>query len=367
MNLTKTPIPCENLKPIHNPSSGQGSLRSVSKAAQQRICSLSKKQMNCSDIHVQLASAKRMGENQIATALRTLLINGYAVTKVHRLSTSATVISVQKRDLLGGLARSVVLFANNPSKNVLEMLSRTAAENGAQSLIVTTSVLEVLDQQNVPVLVPEKFFCLLGGEIRSALLTRDDLPEVFDALGHNRAYPGLTTSPDELLEDYVKEGLQFLLDSRAHRYGQERLFESLPDGLVLGRKGLNLYFDTKAYENGFHPTADDIKRFASYVTDFNQRYEGFVGRLHCFLVVSGHFNGGGNALETKASDFYSFCSTRLCHITGKDLGQIISNIQKRCRNRTAVNWRKVLSQLLIKPDSVMKEISRIEKDNVIGA
>jgi hypothetical protein len=194
---------------------------------------------------------------------------------------------------------------------------------------------------------------------------RDDLPDVLDAFGHNRTYTGFTGDPDDLLEDYVAEGLQFLLESRAYWYGQDRLFESVPDGLVLAPT-LNLYFDGKAYEKGFHPSADDIKRFATYVNEFNTRYAPLVGgRLHCFLVVSGTFTGSANALEEKANEFYSLCATKLCHMTARNFGLIIKGVREHCGSRSAINWIKVFSRLIIEPASVTDELRRIKKDNVV--
>ena len=300
------------------------------------------------------------GDGDLPRALRTLLVNGYAVTEVKRVSKTASILCVEKRDRIGGLARSAILLADNPPANVVEMLSAIANETHSQPLVVTPAMIPFSQ-----VVTPQKFFDLLGGEIRSDRLMRDDLPNLLDALGHNRSVEGCVGKPDDLLEEYVKEGLQFLLEAPAYRYGQDRLFESLPDGLVLARSQLNLYFDAKAYEKGFHASADDIKRFAAYVNDFNARYSRHVGRLFCFLVVSGSFSGSQNALEEKANEFYSICGTKMCHITGKDFGAVIMIVRKTANFRSALNWTKIFSRLLIAPGALEEEIERIRKDNVI--
>ena len=301
-----------------------------------------------------------MAEGQLASALRTLLVNGYVVTEVNRISQNAAILSVEKRDRLGAVARSAILLAESPTNNVTEMLSTIARANNAQALVITTANIS-----HKPVMTPERFYELLGGEIRSDRLMRDDLPDVLDTFGHNRTFAGFTGDPDDLLEDYVKEGLQFLLESRAHRYGKDRLFESLPDGLILARPSLNLYFDAKAYEKGFHPSADDIKRFAAYVNEFNARYASYVGRLHSFLVVSGTFSGSEKALEEKANEFYSICSTKLCHITAKNFGLIIKLVREHSNTRSAINWVKIFSRLVIDPAAVAEELQRIKKDNIV--
>jgi len=126
----------------------------------------------------------------------------------------------------------------------------------------------------------------------------------------------------------------------------------------------NLYFDGKAYEKGFHPSADDIRRFATYVNDFNKRYGSDLGRLHAFLVVSGSFIAEEQALKDKAADLYAACGTQLCYLAAKDLGEIITILREKPSNRTAVNWMRIFSQMRIKPNCVTAEMKRIAKDQL---
>ena len=299
-----------------------------------------------------------MPDNQTANALRTLLVSGYIVSSVNRISQRATILSVHKRDRLGGLAASTILLSEAPSINAVEMLRRIASETHSQPLLVTTRSVK-----DIPTLKPAKFFDLLGGIVRSDRLIRDDLSSVLNAFGQNRLPKGFIGKPETLLEEFVKDGLEFLLESRGYHYGQDRLFESVPDGVVLGK--LNLYFDGKAYRGGYHPSSDDIKRFAGYVTDFNNRYESVLGRIHAFVVVSGSFTEKKNALENKASNFYALCNTQLCCMTASDFGQIVTDVRLQCANRSAINWAGIFSQLRIKPTSIASELRRISKDKAL--
>jgi hypothetical protein len=259
---------------------------------------------------------------------------------------------------LGGLAASTILLSDAPSANVVEMLRRTASENHSQPLLVTTRAVN-----GVQTVTPAKFFDLLGGIVRSDRLIRGDLSSVMNVFGHNRTPKGFTGKAETLLEEFVKDGLEFLLESRGYHYGHDRLFESVPDGVVLGK--LNLYFDGKAYRSGFQPSSDDIKRFAGYVSDFNRNYGAIVGRIHSFLVVSGSFTEKKGALETKASNFYSQCATQLCCMTASDFGQIITDVRLSGVNRPAINWAHVFSQLRITSSLVKSELRRISKDKVL--
>ena len=295
----------------------------------------------------------------VSSAIRTLLVSGYIVTDVNRISARAALLSIRRRDPLGGLAASTLLLADAPSANVVEMLKAAAQQSASQPLIVTNNPVD-----GIPTMSPESFFRLLGGEIRSDRVTRDDLSDVLDQLGRNQLPHGLSGSADDLLEDYIKESLEYLLESRGWRYGQDRLFESLPDGLILGRERLNIYFDGKAYEKGYHPSADDIKRFAAYTDDFNKRYSIHVGRLHAFLVVSGKFSKPG-ALPEKASEFYSSCATQLCFLSGQELGNIVADVRAQPGPKSAIAWRNVFSRPRITRATVASELRRITKDDIV--
>ena len=298
-------------------------------------------------------------DTPLASAMRTLLVSGYSIRDVNRVSKNATILIAEKRDRLGAQSRSAILLADDPPPNVLQMLATTAGSHDAQALLVSNGM-----SSHQPKLDRSTFFELLGGEVRSHILMRDDLPDVMDELGHNRLPSGFSGKADDLLEDFVKEGLEFLLESRGYRYGQDRRFESLPDGVNLGPNRLNLYFDGKAYEQGFHPSADDIKRFAAYANEFNRRYEQLVGRLYCFVVVSGSFSASTDAIGEKADEFYSMCNTKLCHITARNFGSIILELRKNSVSRSAINWPRIFSRNVIEVSDVTSEIKRVQKDKV---
>lgn len=300
-----------------------------------------------------------MAETTLPSVIRTLLVNGYIVTEVSRISARVALLSVRRRDALGGVASSTLLLAANPPQNVVQLLKSAANQNSFQPLILTRAEINA-----VPTMDPDKFFQLLGGEVRSDRVTRDDLVVVLDQLGRNKLPVGMTGSADDLLEDYVKEGLEFLLNSRGWRYGQDRLFESLPDGLILSPDKLNIYFDGKAYEKGYHPTADDIKRFAAYTTEFNERYSVHVGRLHAFLVVTGKFSHP-RALQDKANEFYGMCATQLCFLTGEHLGRIVADVRGCAGARSAIAWRSIFSRVVIEPKAIANELRRISKDKIV--
>src|SRR5262249_52968181 len=150
----------------------------------------------------------------------------------------------------------------------------------------------------------DEFFGFFGGIINTGLILIPNLPQILDQLGHNKLPNGLTGDPDDLQELYVKECLQFIMESPTRRYGIDRCFESLPDGVVLSKEGFMLLFDSKSYSKGFSFEADDIKRFKSYVEDFRHRYSGLFGNILSFVVVTGEFKDSAGAIAGRSNELY---------------------------------------------------------------
>ena len=210
-----------------------------------------------------------------------------------------------------------------------------------------------------------EFYNILGGEVRTDRILVANLKSVMFELGHNRLPPAFAGKPDDLLEAYCEECLEFLLECPVRRYGQERRFEPLPDGLALGRNRFNLYFDAKAYGQEFHPSADDIRRFASYVKDFNLRYSNYVGPISVFLVISGSFSSDKNAITEKINEFQVECATPLTFLGASELADLVSESAKLLQSRAAINWRRVFVAQLFDVKRFRDELQRIKKDSIL--
>lgn len=209
------------------------------------------------------------------------------------------------------------------------------------------------------------FFESIGAWMNTGLILIDGLPKLINELGHNKCPSGLTGSPSDLLEIYTKEALQYLLESPAKRYGQDRSFESLPDGLVLGKSRLNILFDAKAYSGGYSISADDIKRFASYVQEFNDRYSSFVGRVYSFTIVTGTFLDSPESLQNRRDELYQLCQTQLSCITAQTLGNLVQLARAHSSFISSVKWINIFSQNIITEKMLEDEFTRIKKDNIV--
>lgn len=305
------------------------------------------------------------GRTRLHNIVRTLLVNGYIIESFARLAEDASLIQVRKRDVLGAEARIVMLFTNSVSASLRSRLIGEARRHSATAIIVFTRGAANGRSNSLRQMALTEFYNVLGGEVRTDRILAPNLKSVMVELGHNRLPPSFAGKPDDLLEAYCEECLEFLLECPVRRYGQERRFEPLPDGLALGRNRFNLYFDAKAYGQEFHPSADDIRRFVSYVRDFNLRYSSYVGPISLFLVISGSFSTDKNAIAEKINEFQAECSTPMAFLPASDLAGLVSDCAKSLGARAAINWRRVFAAQLFDVKRFRSEVQRIRKDSIV--
>jgi hypothetical protein len=209
-----------------------------------------------------------------------------------------------------------------------------------------------------------EFFNFFGGIINTGLILIPNLNHILNELGHNRIPTGLKGKAPDLHELYVSECLQFIMQSPTRRYGIDRSFESLPDGIVLSKEGFMLLLDSKAYENGFDFESDDIIRFSSYVEDFRQRYSMF-GKVLSLVVISGHFNDSEKSLGGRSDKLYKECQCKLSCLESKELGKITQVLKENSQFRSSIRWKNVFSELKIDFKLIEKEMARIKKDKLV--
>ena len=272
-------------------------------------------------------------------------------------SDAAQIFEVHRVDELGARVSYVFLIATQPSDSVITPFVKRADELRATPIGLgnfLTPLFSVLSLQD--------FYHILGGSIDEGIVYDDELPMKLDDLGHNRIPSGLSGKADDLLEGFTKQCLQFVTGRRSRRYGKERLFESVPDGIVLD--DFAVLVDSKAYSAGLKIEADDIKRFASYIRDFNTRYRNELGTIHSFLVVTGHFEQDRAALEGRRGELYAECQTQLTCLTASALGEMVKQIRTAADYRKAIAWKRLFSTLVLTPDLLRQEMERIRKDGV---
>lgn len=293
--------------------------------------------------------------------ISTLITNGFHISKVERVSGDNQIINVYKFDRLGAEIRYSLLFSNNSgTETIIKYLNKIAKRYNSLPVIICDKIRSDVFQ----CYTKDEFYKTLGGYVNTGLILIPNLSVILNELGHNKLPLGLTGKPDDLHEIYISECLQFIMSSPTKRYGIDRLFESLPDGVVLGKDKYMILLDSKAYSKGFDFSADDIKRFASYISDFNQRYAQFFGSIFSFVVVSGKFNDSINSIENRSDELYKLSNCRLSCIESKVLGEIVELIKTKPEIRLSINWKNIYTETIVEKKLVLKEIKRIEKDKI---
>lgn len=297
--------------------------------------------------------------------IRTLVINGYVLEQFETPTSGASLIRVWRTDALGAKARSILLFANSVSNGLHNRLTGDAQRHNATPMVIATGR-QIKLRAPTRVIHLREFYQLLGGEVQTDRIFDPKLKSILRQLGHNRVPEGFSGTADDLLEAYCKEALQFLLECPVRRYGQERRFEKLPDGLALAKNKFNLCFDAKAYKGRFHPSANDIRQFVSYVRDLNDRYSDYIGPLALILVITGSLSVDERAIKNKVDDFFAECSIPMVFMKAEDLAVAVQLTRSAGRLRRAINWRRMLVPYVFDIRALRAELTRIRKDAVVN-
>ncbi len=302
-----------------------------------------------------------MSKEELSSFLTTLIINDFQLQSINRISEGNSIINTTKTDRLGAkISYSILVNTTNPSSNFIQNLLDTSKGLNSTPLIVSNEV----TSDKCKTLTFDDFSSLIGGFVNTGLILIPTLVDILDSLGHNKVYQGLDGKPDKLLEIYIKECLQYLMVAPVKRFGSNRSFESVPDGIVLGKNQFTVLFDSKAYKDGFSFQADDIERFAKYVTDFNCRYNPFI-TIFYFLVVSGHFNDSEESIIGRSDALFNKCRAKISCIESSELAKIVNIISSQPLQRNAIVWSNVFQYPLITEKSILQELKGIQKDQLI--
>lgn len=304
-----------------------------------------------------------MQKEELSNLICTLTINGFHLGKVERLSPDNVILNCHKFDKLGGTANYILLLSDDKTESSsCDTLAKMASHDKKAKAILINNCFE---STRFDTHTKEKFFEFLGGMVNTGLILIPNLPDILDQLGHNKVPTGLAGRADDLHELYIKECLQFVMNSPVRRYGIDRAFQKLPDGVVLGKDRILIPIDSKAYTSGYGISADDIKRYAFYCNDFRQRYSNDFGPVYSFLVVTGSLLDSEEAIANRSSELYNECGVKLNCVESKVLGLIVEALKNEPQFKSALNWKNVFLNPKIELKQFNKELDRIKKDKIL--
>jgi hypothetical protein len=309
---------------------------------------------------VPLTGIEPMSGPDLSLAVRTLYAGGFILSKVQREPGYALIVAHRIDEFRVAHRYCFAIFEDEFAQTQVETVKIAAKYHGAEPVLVGEGVADL------PTMQWEGFISLLGGPVFSLKPFEPLFREHLHKLGHNRLPPGLEGKADALFEVYVREALEFILGERVVRYGQDRLFEARPDGLVLPSRGFYALYDAKAYSNGYPVTRDSLRQFGSYVEEFSKKYGGYLQRLNSFLVVSGKFVQSEKALGDRSREFIAEHQTPLSFVTADALGEMIEILSGTPILRRAVNWSRVFSDPVARPSLIRSEVDKVLRDKTVG-
>lgn len=305
-------------------------------------------------------SKNPMGNNMapnIATAVRTLTTGGFILKGADR-KPGYTLLYFSRFDEFGVVQEyCFVLSDNKLGVSQVKGATIAARHHHAQPVFIGGGEIQ-------PGVEWEQFVNIFGGPILDTIPLDPRFAKQLVTLGHNDLPEGLQGKPDDLFERYVHAALEFILGGRVVRYGQARLFEAKPDGLAIPSPNFSALYDAKASKDRYEVTANTIRQFKSYIADFNRCYSSYY-QLNAFMVVSGEFPHRDSTLHERSQELLAETRVPLAFLDALSLSKIIKLLAEYPLMRRSVNWARVFSKVIVRPNIVKTELEAIQKDGII--
>lgn len=291
--------------------------------------------------------------------IRTLSAAGFLLTRVERCPTCALTF-MERLDEFGIFQK--YCFAISDGSPFDEAASQAALiparKQHAQLIFVGSSA-----PAGLRLFGRDEFLNIVGGPVLDQSPLSPEFRSQLIQLGGNSLPAGLNGKPDELFEAYVREALAFIMGTKTIRYGQDRLFEAVPDGVVLAYQDFAALFDAKAYADGYNVTEDSIRQFKSYVEDFKRRYSSFV-TLKSFIVISQKFKQQAAALNQRSQELIAECQVPLAFLTAETLCDVLDAIKQQPNARHSIKWPRIFASPIVQLKHVKAELDTIAADRV---
>jgi hypothetical protein len=304
-------------------------------------------------------------KSEVATFIRTLVGAGFAVTNT-TTKPNYFVAHAKRFDEFGIESTYVFGYCTSgiPSEADCVTLKKLALETQSALVIACDSTAAAGIGGEVVSISKDDLLAKLGGPVTSLLPLEPEYEAQLRLLAKNQVPAGLHGKADDLFERYVHAGLQFLLRGRVLRYGQERRFEALPDGLILNSSAPLMLYDCKATDSVYEITKDTIRQFADYIREFRNRYSNYLEEPHAFVVVAPEFQRV-SALQNRSNELYAQCRVPLVCLTAEALATCIKLFADRPLLRATIDWKTVFSPPMVEVSNLEKQVTARVNDRVI--
>lgn len=296
----------------------------------------------------------------LSTAIRTLVAGGFVLVNVQR-NPGYVLLHMDRPDEFGAAHHYCFALAEDNFQEAHVAGAKISADHRRAQLVLIGNG----ETSDVPSVEWNRFLNLFGGPVFTSTPFEPNFTDQLVQLGFNRLPEGMEGKPDDLYEAYARIALEFVLGTRVIRYGQDRLFEARPDGIVLPYNGFAALYDAKAYAKGYEVTLDTIRQFCSYVEDFRNRYRPYLQQLSAFIVISSEFPHRSETLANRSRELFATCGVPLIFLKSETLGEIVVFLSTRSVARSAINWRRVFAEPIVTAESVQKEVEVLKRDEIL--
>jgi hypothetical protein len=310
-----------------------------------------------------LANMNAANDDEVGILMRTLLGAGFVVNKVQR-KPNCLAITAKRFDEFGIASTYLFGYAGDETISDADCAALSkVAETQSAALVLIGNVSKT--PKNSTVVSREALLNKFGGAIPSLLPLEPLYGTQLTMLARNFLPDGLAGKADDVFELYVHSGLQFLLRGRVIRYGQQRRFEVVPDGIVIANSSPPMLYDCKAAESGYDLSRNSIRQFADYVNSFRTRWGSFLSTpLHAFLVISSEFQDV-KVLQERSNELYGECAVPLVCMTAECLKDCVAEFVSKPHLRPAIDWRRVFVPPLVEMSVILKQIDARMRDEII--
>lgn len=296
----------------------------------------------------------------LSTAIRTLVAGGFVLASVQR-NPGYVLLHMDRPDEFGAVHRYCLALAEDGFQEAHVAGAKISAEHRRAQLILIGHG----ETNDIPAVEWDRFLNLFGGPVLTSTPFEPHFRDRIIQLGYNQLPEGMEGKPDDLYEAHVRVALEFVLGTRVIRYGQDRLFEARPDGIVLPYHGFSALYDTKAYAEGYEVTLDTLRQFRSYVEEFQERYHPHLQQLSAFIAISSKFPHRPDTLARRSRALLAECGVPLVFLTSETLSEVVAVLSAHSVARSAINWKRIFVEPIISLKDVQDEVEVVKRDEIV--
>jgi len=301
--------------------------------------------------------AKTQKLNKVGIFIRTLISSGFHFDNVYDHSSNIS-IHCHRFDEFGISIPYLIVLAKTKINQ--------AEFNAIKKSCKNVSLILVGDKKNQNEgLELRNFLEKLGGPIISLFPYNMNFERQLNELGRNTLPKGMLGKPDSLFELASRDCLQLLFGNRVIKYGQDRIFEALPDGIAFPSNNLPIMYDAKSYSSGYKLSRNSIRTFTDYINNYNSKYSHYTGKIYSFIIVSGFFADSKKSLENRARELYSDAQVLPVYLTTREFSKAVNIVKQNVQYRMSIDWKNILSNSFFNANDIRKNINKIKKDKII--